>query len=71
MVSTPRMITKTNFNRLAQTAFWNWTSARQNNTIRNEYMRAILRQEVAWFDQTKSGELTTRIVSYVYFPCIV
>ena len=48
---------------IAQIGFWTWTATRQNHVIRNEYLKAILRQEVAWFDQTPSGELTTRIVS--------
>eukprot|EP01115_Flamella_aegyptia_P000877 TRINITY_DN1130_c0_g1_i3.p1 TRINITY_DN1130_c0_g1~~TRINITY_DN1130_c0_g1_i3.p1 ORF type:complete len:523 (+),score=224.36 TRINITY_DN1130_c0_g1_i3:102-1670(+) len=46
----------------AQNAFWNWTASRQISIVRNEYLKAILRQEVSWFDQTPSGELTTRIV---------
>jgi ATP-binding cassette subfamily B (MDR/TAP) protein 1 len=44
-----------------QNAFWTLTSTRQTTRIRNSYLVAILRQEIGWFDQTPSGELTTRI----------
>jgi ATP-binding cassette subfamily B (MDR/TAP) protein 1 len=47
-----------------QTAFWTLTSTRQSNKLRNEYVAAILRQEIGWFDQTPSGELTSRIARY-------
>ena len=46
-----------------QNAFWTLTSARQSLRLRNEYLSAILRQEIGWFDQTPAGELTTRISS--------
>jgi len=33
----------------------------QANKIRKEYVRAILRQEIGWYDGKLSGELTTRL----------
>ncbi|KAL5266828.1 hypothetical protein ACHWQZ_G004016 [Mnemiopsis leidyi] len=39
------------------------SAERQSNKIRNEYFRAIMRQEIGWFDDTSSGELTTRLTS--------
>ena len=37
----------------------------QANSIRREYFKAILRQEVGWFDSKRSGELTTRLTNDV------
>ena len=37
------------------------SAERQSNKVRNEYFRAIMRQEIGWFDETSSGELTTRL----------
>jgi ABC-type multidrug transport system fused ATPase/permease subunit len=37
------------------------SSERQTNKMRKAYFRAILRQEIGWFDQHKSGELSTRL----------
>lgn len=34
---------------------------RQIEKIRSEYINAILRQEIGWFDTQDTGELTTRI----------
>ncbi|CAC5356956.1 ABCB1 [Mytilus coruscus] len=34
---------------------------RQVNKIRKHFFRAILRQEIGWFDKHQSGELTTRL----------
>lgn len=34
---------------------------RQVKKIRQEFYRAILRQEIGWFDATPSGELATRL----------
>jgi len=31
------------------------------NKVRKEYLTAIFRQEIAWFDSKKSGELTARL----------
>jgi hypothetical protein len=33
--------------------------------IRKRYMRALLRQDVSWFDVNKAGEVTTRLAEYV------
>eukprot|EP00027_Filamoeba_sp_ATCC50430_P010288 CAMPEP_0168548552 /NCGR_PEP_ID=MMETSP0413-20121227/4624_1 /TAXON_ID=136452 /ORGANISM="Filamoeba nolandi, Strain NC-AS-23-1" /LENGTH=481 /DNA_ID=CAMNT_0008578867 /DNA_START=143 /DNA_END=1584 /DNA_ORIENTATION=- len=44
-----------------RTFFWMFSSERQIKRIREHYVNAILRQEVTWFDQVGSGELTTRI----------
>ncbi|XP_063686131.1 ATP-dependent translocase ABCB1-like [Bolinopsis microptera] len=39
------------------------SAERQSSKARNEYFRAIMRQEIGWFDETSSGELTTRLTS--------
>ncbi|WAR14100.1 MDR1-like protein [Mya arenaria] len=40
---------------------WAISCERQTHRIRKQFFRAILRQEVAWFDVHQSGELTTRL----------
>jgi len=41
------------------------TAERQSHAIRMEYFRAIMRQEIGWFDEMSSGELTTRLSGLV------
>ena len=38
-----------------------WSSARQGAKLRQAYVRCILRQDIAWFDTTRTGEITTSI----------
>lgn len=38
-----------------------YTSERQLAVIRRKYMRALLRQDAAWFDTNRSGEAATRM----------
>mmetsp|Transcript_19293 Transcript_19293/g.44843 ORF Transcript_19293/g.44843 Transcript_19293/m.44843 type:complete len:1072 (+) Transcript_19293:201-3416(+) len=45
--------------------FFATSAARQGAKIREEYLRAILRQDQAWFDQTKANQLSTRIAGDV------
>jgi hypothetical protein len=42
-----------------------YTGSHQANRIRSLYFKAILRQEMAWYDGGATGELTTRISGYV------
>ncbi|KAJ1555502.1 hypothetical protein HK405_001296, partial [Cladochytrium tenue] len=42
---------------------WNVAGERQARRLREEYLAAILRQEVAWFDKTATGDLTARITA--------
>ena len=42
-----------------------YTGNRQATRIRYLYFRAIVRQEMAWYDSGATGELTTRISGYV------
>ncbi|KAH9271543.1 hypothetical protein BASA83_006149 [Batrachochytrium salamandrivorans] len=44
-----------------QMCFWMLAGENQAKRIRELYFKAILRQEVAWFDETSTGELTTRM----------
>ncbi|KAJ1562517.1 ATP-binding cassette, sub-B (MDR TAP), member 4, partial [Cladochytrium tenue] len=44
-------------------AAWNVAGERQARRLREEYLAAILRQDVAWFDQTATGDLTARITA--------
>jgi ABC-type multidrug transport system fused ATPase/permease subunit len=46
-----------------QMACWMWTGERQTKRIREEYLAAVLRQEIAWFDKTQTGEVTTRMTN--------
>eukprot|EP00027_Filamoeba_sp_ATCC50430_P014648 CAMPEP_0168577562 /NCGR_PEP_ID=MMETSP0413-20121227/20855_1 /TAXON_ID=136452 /ORGANISM="Filamoeba nolandi, Strain NC-AS-23-1" /LENGTH=169 /DNA_ID=CAMNT_0008611329 /DNA_START=70 /DNA_END=576 /DNA_ORIENTATION=+ len=47
----------------AQRACWMTTAERQTRKIREDFLRAILRQEIAWFDFTGTGALTSRVAS--------
>jgi ATP-binding cassette subfamily B (MDR/TAP) protein 1 len=38
-----------------------WSAARQGAAMRTAYLRSILRQDVAWFDAIKTGELTASL----------
>jgi ATP-binding cassette subfamily B (MDR/TAP) protein 1 len=38
-----------------------WSAARQGAAMRKMYLHAILRQDISWFDTTKTGEITTSI----------
>ncbi|EGF83631.1 hypothetical protein BATDEDRAFT_15754 [Batrachochytrium dendrobatidis JAM81] len=44
-----------------QMSFWMLSGENQSKRIRELYFKAILRQEVAWFDKTSTGELTSRM----------
>ena len=48
-----------------QVVFWNIPCERQSHRLRKAFFRAILRQEIAWFDKHQSGELTSRLAEYV------
>ncbi|CAG8451616.1 23192_t:CDS:2 [Gigaspora rosea] len=47
-------------------ATWVYTGERIARQIREQYLRAILRQNIAYFDEYSSGEVTTRITSEVH-----
>lgn len=42
---------------------WNYTCERQGKRVRRAYLAAVLRQEVAFFDDVGSGEIASRIQS--------
>lgn len=44
-----------------QVMFWQIACERQVHRLRQAFFRAVLRQEMSWFDQQSSGELTTRL----------
>jgi ATP-binding cassette, subfamily B (MDR/TAP), member 1 len=44
-------------------AAWVYTGERLTRQIRERYLRAILRQNIAYFDRLGAGEVTTRITS--------
>ena len=46
---------------LLDTTLVMWTSERQIRRVREEYMRALLRQEIAYFDVNKAGEMAARM----------
>ncbi|CAG8441545.1 4408_t:CDS:2 [Scutellospora calospora] len=47
----------------ASISTWVYTGERLARQIRERYLRAILRQNIAYFDQFGAGEVTTRITS--------
>ena len=44
-------------------ASWVYTGERLTRQIRERYLRAVLRQNIAYFDKLGAGEITTRITS--------
>ena len=38
-----------------------WTSERQIRRVREEYVRALLRQEIGYYDLNKAGEMAARM----------
>ncbi|KAN0050692.1 hypothetical protein ACTA71_003837 [Dictyostelium dimigraforme] len=46
-----------------EVAFWMLAGERQAVRCRKAYLKAILKQEIGWYDITKSSELSTRISS--------
>ncbi|KXN65298.1 hypothetical protein CONCODRAFT_53649, partial [Conidiobolus coronatus NRRL 28638] len=40
-----------------------WVGAKSTHKIRNLYLQSLLKQEIAWFDNIGSGEVTTRITN--------
>ncbi|KAK9719748.1 hypothetical protein K7432_004602, partial [Basidiobolus ranarum] len=47
----------------AYMATWVYAGERQTRKIRESYLAAVLRQDIAWFDKLGAGEITTRITS--------
>jgi ABC-type multidrug transport system fused ATPase/permease subunit len=41
------------------------TSERQISRIRREFMSSLLRQDMAWFDKNKTGEINSRLAECV------
>jgi ABC-type multidrug transport system fused ATPase/permease subunit len=48
-----------------QVTFWLMTSHRQTFKIRGALLRAVLRQDISWFDTHDSGGISTRLSEYV------
>ncbi|XP_071479160.1 ATP-dependent translocase ABCB1-like [Diadema antillarum] len=44
-----------------QVSLWSLSCERQTHKLRKEFFNAILHQEIAWFDEHQSGELTSRL----------
>jgi ABC-type multidrug transport system fused ATPase/permease subunit len=44
-----------------QVSFWSMTAERQIKRLRHELFKAILKQNIGWYDVYKSGELTNRM----------
>ena len=41
-----------------------WSAERQTRRMREAFFRAIMRQEIGWFDTSDPGELATRLTEY-------
>nr|XP_014352475.1 PREDICTED: multidrug resistance protein 1-like isoform X1 [Latimeria chalumnae] len=44
-----------------QISFWVLSAARQTRRMRQAFFHAVLRQEISWFDTSKTGELNMRL----------
>ena len=49
-----------------QISFFQTSAERQVYKIRLRYYRAVLRQDIAWFDVNPTGEVSTRLSEYVH-----
>ncbi|KAJ3116721.1 tRNA N6-adenosine threonylcarbamoyltransferase [Phlyctochytrium bullatum] len=49
-----------------QMGLWMYSGERQTKRIREEYLQAVLRQEIAFFDQTQTGDITTRLTGDIH-----
>ncbi|KAI8915518.1 P-loop containing nucleoside triphosphate hydrolase protein [Powellomyces hirtus] len=47
----------------AQMSLWMIAGENQAKRIRELYFKALLRQDIAWFDNVSTGELTTRMIA--------
>ena len=45
----------------AQVACWSITGERQTQKLRDKYIKAILSQEIGWFDTCGASELSTKV----------
>lgn len=52
---------------ISQIGCWMASCERQVNRIRKEFFKAILHQEISWFDDHQTGELTSQLSEYVEF----
>lgn len=43
------------------TVFWNLSAYRQTRRLRQAFFRAIMKQEIGWFDVNPSAQLNTRL----------
>uniref|UniRef100_A0A914ZGI6 ABC-type xenobiotic transporter n=1 Tax=Parascaris univalens TaxID=6257 RepID=A0A914ZGI6_PARUN len=48
-----------------QAALWHTSAERQIHRIRNKFLWAIMRQDIAWYDQNQSGALTTKLTDNI------
>ena len=53
-----------------QVSLMNITASRQVRTVRKEYLRSLLRQDMAWHDSASAGDLAARLAEYAA-PCVV
>ncbi len=44
----------------------NLSAASQVHRIRSLFLKAVLRQEVGWYDTHRTGDFATRMTEYIY-----
>jgi len=49
------------FSGLAQVACWSTTGERQTQKLRERYVKAILKQEIGWFDSSNPSQLSSKL----------
>lgn len=49
------------FSGLAQVACWTATGERQTQKLREKYVKAILKQEIGWFDSSNPSQLSSKL----------
>jgi ATP-binding cassette, subfamily B (MDR/TAP), member 1 len=48
---------------------WNYTGEVNSKRLRENYLKAVLRQNIAYFDTLGPGEVATRIQTDTRMPC--
>ena len=50
---------------------WNWAAYRQTRRMRSAFFKAILQQDIGWFDVSPSSELNTRLSELVIIITVI
>ena len=52
----------------SSTLFWNLSAYRQTRRLRQAFFRAVMKQEIGWFDVNPPAQLNSRLSELVHIP---